>query len=150
MRPTAKALAAASAAHLASKPAQPAQPAPGRTGRGGLPLPSSAASTRATRRPRSPPPARTVPDQPRSLTARGDRGEVRFLIERVEGGLYVEREEIPRRGMRTVQSVAFTDARSFVRWCDDDPVRFEHPLLHVGLKRAGIDCWPVDEPAAGR
>jgi len=75
----------------------------------------------------------------RTLSADGRRGEVRFFLQRVAGGLYVEREEIPRRGLRTQQSVQF--AEHFERWCDNDPIRFEHPLLHVNLKRDADELW---------
>ena len=77
----------------------------------------------------------------RTLSAEGRRGEVRFFLKRVAGGLYVEREEIPRRGLRTQQSVQFADAEHFKRWCDNDPVRFEHPLLHVNLQRDADELW---------
>ena len=85
----------------------------------------------------------------RTLSAEGRRGEVRFFLQRVAGGLYVEREEIPRRGLRTQQSVQFTDAEHFRRWCDNDPIRFEHPLLHVSLKRDADALWGDLEPADG-
>ena len=89
-------------------------------------------------------------DDIRSLKATGHKGEVNFFLQRVAGGLYVEREEIPRRGLRTVQSVHFTDSAAFHRWCEGDPVRFEHPLLHVSLKRDGDDLWrPDTEPGGG-
>ena len=77
----------------------------------------------------------------RTLSAEGRRGEVRFFLQRVAGGLYVEREEIPRRGLRTQQSVQFADAEHFKRWCDNDPIRFEHPLLHVNLQRDADELW---------
>ena len=77
----------------------------------------------------------------RTVSATGRRGEIRFFLQRVAGGLYVEREEIPRRGLRTQQSVQFTDAEHFKRWCDNDPIRFEHPLLHVNLKRDADELW---------
>ena len=80
----------------------------------------------------------------RSLVAKGRQGEVHFFLQRVSGGLYVEREEIPRRGLRTMQSVQFSDAAEFNRWCDSDPVRFEHPVLHISLKRDGDDLWRVE------
>ena len=80
----------------------------------------------------------------RSLHAQGRQGEIRFYLERVAGGLYVEREEIPRRGLQTSQSAHFNDADSFRRWCDDDPVRFAHPVLHVQLKRDADDLWRID------
>ena len=85
----------------------------------------------------------------RTLSAEGRRGEVRFFLQRVAGGLYVEREEIPRRGLRTQQSVQFTDAEHFRRWCDNDPIRFEHPLLHVSLKRDADALWGDLEAADG-
>lgn len=85
----------------------------------------------------------------RTLSAEGRRGEVRFFLQRVAGGLYVEREEIPRRGLRTQQSVQFTDAEHFRRWCDNDPIRFEHPLLHVSLKRDADALWGDFEAADG-
>ena len=77
----------------------------------------------------------------RTLSAEGRRGEVRFFLQRVAGGLYVEREENPQRGLRTQQSVQFADAEHFKRWCDNDPIRFEHPLLHVSLKRDADELW---------
>ena len=97
--------------------------------------------------------SKNVPALPRDVRmscAKGRTGEVHFLLQRIAGGLYVEREEIPRRGLRTLQSVHFTDAVEFNRWCDGDPVRFEHPLLHVNLKRDGDDLWRIDaQPADG-
>ena len=91
-----------------------------------------------------------LPSNVRMLCAKGRLGEVHFLLQRVAGGLYVEREEIPRHGLRTVQSVHFVEPAAFNRWCDGDPVRFEHPLLHVKLKRDGDDLWRIDaQPADG-
>lgn len=77
----------------------------------------------------------------RAIGAEGRAGSVQFYLQRTAGGLYVEREDIPRRGLRTVQSLAFSDPASFERWCDADPVRLEHPLLHAQLKRAGGELW---------
>ena len=77
----------------------------------------------------------------RTLSALGRRGETRFFLQRVAGGLYVEREEIPRRGLRTWQSIEFADAQRFSTWCDADPVRFEYPLLHVQLRREADALW---------
>lgn len=83
-----------------------------------------------------------APKGARTLSAQGREGEVRFFLQRVSGGLYVEREEIPRRGLRTQQSIQFDDAQCFRQWCDNDPIRFEHPLLHAKLKRDADDLWP--------
>ena len=75
------------------------------------------------------------------IGAEGQAGSVQFRLQRTAGGLYVEREDIPRRGLRTVQSLVFGDAASFERWCNDDTVRFKHPLLHAQVKRAGGQLW---------
>ena len=80
----------------------------------------------------------------RSVSAQGRQGVIQFFLQRVTGGLYVEREEIPKRGLRTTQSVAFSDLDSFNRWCDDDPIRFEHPILHRELKREGDELWRAE------
>ena len=85
--------------------------------------------------------------QSRSLNARGRRGEMRFFLQRVAGGLYVEREDIPCIGPHTLQSLQFMASDGFHQWCDNDPVRFEHPLLHIDLKRQGDELWGIDEPA---
>ncbi len=71
---------------------------------------------------------------------------MRFFLQRVAGGLYVEREDIPRLGPQTLQSLQFMAADGFHDWCDNDPVRFEHPLLHIDLKRHGDELWRVDAP----
>ena len=39
----------------------------------------------------------------RHAEARSSEGEVHFFLQRIAGGLYVEREETPRRGTRTSQ-----------------------------------------------
>lgn len=79
----------------------------------------------------------------RTLGAQDRQGEVRFFLQRVAGGLYVEREQLPRRGLRTLQSVQFINAEEFGRWCDNDPVRFDYPLLHVSLKRGAAELWSL-------
>lgn len=82
-------------------------------------------------------------DTIRRAQARSVEGEVHFFLHRIAGGLYVEREEVPRRGTRTIQSVVFDDRRSFEQWCGDDPIRFRHPLLYAQLKRDSEALWRV-------
>ena len=80
----------------------------------------------------------------RRADGRSGEREVHFLLQRFAGGLYVEREEVPRRGTRTIQSIVFDDRRSFEQWCGDDPIRFAQPLLHAQLKRDGEALWRLD------
>ena len=109
---------------------------------------STAHGGQSTRRPAAgspwPKPSEaTRQDTVRRPAARGPQGELQFFLQRFNGGLYVEREEIPHHGTRTCQSLHFSDRAGFERWCDDDPARFEHPLLHARLKRDGDDLWRI-------
>jgi hypothetical protein len=80
----------------------------------------------------------------RIASAEGRDGVIRFVLRRVAGGLYVEREELPRKGTRTSISVEFADRDGFGRWCDDDPTRFESPLLYQRVRRDADELWEFD------
>lgn len=80
----------------------------------------------------------------RVVSAEGGCGVLRFVLRRVAGGLYVEREEFPRRGTRTSISVEFADRQDFERWCNDDPSRFDNPLLHQRVRRDAEELWQFD------
>lgn len=90
--------------------------------------------------------APTTTNKTMSLTAQNVKGEVNYFLQRIAGGLYVEREEIPVRGRRTLQSVQFSSNDEFGRWCNTDSVRFEHPILYFKLKRCGDDLWRLSFP----
>lgn len=93
-------------------------------------------------------PSKTPSSDPRSrsLQARGPRGELRYRLQCHREGLYVEREETPCQGLHCVQSMQFRDVQQFERWCDGDPARFDHPLLHIALKRDGHALWQLRGP----
>ncbi|MBE7418411.1 MAG: hypothetical protein HS128_11805 [Ideonella sp.] len=80
----------------------------------------------------------------RIASAEGREGVIRFVLRRVAGGLYVERDELPRKGTRTSISVEFKDRDGFGRWCDSDPSRFDSPLLHQRVRRAADELWEFD------
>jgi hypothetical protein len=75
------------------------------------------------------------------LQAHGPRGTVQFLVQGTPGGLYVERDECPNQGVRTIQSLVFAGREAYLQWCDEDPVLSEHPLLHERIQRAGLERW---------
>lgn len=75
------------------------------------------------------------------LIARGPRGLTRVLLRLVECDLYIEREDIPKRGTRTVQTMLFSSRPEFEAWCEADPLRFETPLLLANLKREAAALW---------
>ena len=77
----------------------------------------------------------------RVATAQGSHGRLSFVLQRIAGGLYVEREEVPKRGTQTFISIEFTDRDAFRRWLDEDPSRFDHPLLHQHVQRDADELW---------
>jgi hypothetical protein len=83
----------------------------------------------------------------RSLQARSARTELRFRLQYHRRGLYVEREESTDEGPHCVQSLRFEDVQHFRAWCDADPARFDHPLLHAALKREAAALWPSEDAA---
>lgn len=80
----------------------------------------------------------------RRSDAKGRHGEVRFFLQRITGGLYVEREDSPRHGARICQSLYFEERADFDRWWADDRARFEHPLLHLQLQRDSDELWRIE------
>jgi hypothetical protein len=70
-------------------------------------------------------------------TLRSDDGVIAFTLERTARGLFVERVQLRADTARVVQSMLFTDDKSFDRWCDTDAVRFDYPVVYINLKRNG-------------
>lgn len=100
----------------------------------------------ATREPH----ATAFPDShTRLLQARVRTGVVRFFLKRVGCGLYVEREDLPRRGRPTMQILDFAEPAAFQRWCDGDSVRFEDPQVYVGLQREADTLWQIESVHRG-
>ena len=75
--------------------------------------------------------------RPRSCTVSSDDGSVRFTLAQTPSGLFVERVKLRSGKARIVQSTLFLDDKSFQRWCEADPVKFEYPLLYMCLRRDG-------------
>jgi len=73
----------------------------------------------------------------------GRAGTVSVALQRVAQGLFVTREETPAIGPRTLVALAFDDLSGFERWCADDPIRFDHPILHQQVRRHGEELWRV-------
>lgn len=80
----------------------------------------------------------------RIASAEGRDGVLRFVLRRVAGGLYVEREEHPRKGTHTSISIEFADRGEFERWHSDDTCRFQSPLLHRRVRRDADELWELD------
>lgn len=72
----------------------------------------------------------------RQVIASAD-GILAFAVVRTSRGLLIERRRWPASGLRTAQTMVFDNVRTFDRWCDTEPVRFEDPQLHTQLRREG-------------
>jgi hypothetical protein len=75
--------------------------------------------------------------------ARSPDGILVVAMQRVRGGIFVEREVQRTGAARVVQSIVFATASSFHRWCDADVARFDYPLLYSRLRHDAdelLDC----------
>lgn len=79
----------------------------------------------------------TCTRSPQACTVRSEDGSVQFTLAPTPTGVFVERVQLRGGAARIVQSAVFTDDESFLRWCDADSVKFEHPLVYVNLMRDG-------------
>lgn len=65
--------------------------------------------------------------------------QVRFVLHTSAGGLLVERSQSGDVGLRLTQYMVFADSATFDHWCENEPLRFDEPLLHGQLLRHGHD-----------
>lgn len=71
-----------------------------------------------------------------------DDGAVAFTLHAVPEGLFVERTQRRPLGALVTVAMVFKRHDAFARWCDSDPVRFDHPMLHNHLQRHGNALLP--------
>lgn len=64
-------------------------------------------------------------------------GSLSFVVKPTPAGLYIERLQRRSLGSRLTQSMVFDDVDWFIRWCEADPMRFDHPVLYQQLRRQG-------------
>ena len=64
-------------------------------------------------------------------------GAVAYVLRRARMGLSVVRTQRRPLDAHVIQSLLFSSGEEFDRWCESDPVRFEHPMLYEKLRRAG-------------
>lgn len=71
-----------------------------------------------------------------TLLATSD-GAVTILLRVTNYGLLMERTLRQGAGMRLVQTMVFSDVKTFDHWCAVEPLRFEDGLLFSKLVREG-------------
>lgn len=98
---------------------------------------ASALHARRLRQAVKAPSRRKSPTSSSSRPLSSGDGTLSFVVRATSVGLYVERTQRRSLGSRLVQSMVFDDADWFVRWCEADPVRFDHPVLYQQLRRQG-------------
>lgn len=64
-------------------------------------------------------------------------GSVAFRLARSGRGLFVQRTQRSTPGLIAIQCLLISDAEEFRRWCDAEPIRFEHPVVFDRLRRYG-------------
>jgi hypothetical protein len=64
---------------------------------------------------------------------------IRFVLRTSPVGLLIERSQSGEIGFRLMQYMVFADPATFDRWCANEPLRFEDPMLHGQLVRHGHD-----------
>jgi hypothetical protein len=64
-------------------------------------------------------------------------GKTVFSLTATKSGLLVERTAVGRLGTLLQQTLLLPNAHEFDRWCETDPIRFDHPLTHEQLLRQG-------------
>ena len=106
----------------------------------GRPLGPKAALLHARRsrlkasQPAATPQSITVTD---SVQLCSEDGAVSFVVTPRSDRLFIERTQRRPLGIHLAQSFVFEDLAAFVRWCEADPIRFDHPVLHSRLRRQG-------------
>lgn len=68
-------------------------------------------------------------------------GRLSFCLARRAAGLHVERENAPVQGGRSILSLRFDDARTFVDWLQEDDAKFAYPLLWSRVMKEGLELF---------
>lgn len=73
----------------------------------------------------------------RSAVVESDDRAVSFLLAGIGGRLFIERTHRSLAGTMAVQCLLIGGREEFLRWCEVEPVRFEHPVVFDRLWRYG-------------
>jgi hypothetical protein len=79
----------------------------------------------------------SLADAGECITLISDDGSLTFLLQAHQAGLFVERIQSRSAGAVITAAMVFESHETFGRWCEADPVRFDHPMLHSRLRRQG-------------
>ncbi|MBK7615600.1 MAG: hypothetical protein IPJ08_14415 [Burkholderiales bacterium] len=79
----------------------------------------------------------TNPDPNGPLLLSSEDGALSFSLQVTPAGFYVERTQRRPLDAHLVQAMLFEELEAFLSWCEADPVRFDHPLVYLRLRRHG-------------
>jgi hypothetical protein len=71
-------------------------------------------------------------------------GCVAFGFKRTRIGVHVERRQAMNDGSRVSHASLFVTEEEFERFCDGDPLRFEHPHTYLQARRACHDLFQFE------
>ena len=86
----------------------------------------------------------TAADRRDAHIVRSPDGVLVVTMQRMRGGVFVERAVQRLGAARVVQAIVFHSASSFHRWCDADVARFDYPLLYSSLNRDADELFASD------
>jgi Autoinducer binding domain len=66
-----------------------------------------------------------------------DDGAVSISLTPTRAGLLLQRTQRRPLGTQLLQTMLFDDSAALTRWCDNDPVRFDHPLIAARMRSGG-------------
>ena len=66
-----------------------------------------------------------------------------FALIPIDGALCFERASHDRRGMKVVQLLLFHSSMEFLRWWDQESLRFDAPQLHGQIRKMALDHLDV-------
>lgn len=84
-------------------------------------------------------PGRSDPVVP--IVLRTQDGTVTYTVTARHSGVLVGRTTTGRTDLQVTQTLFFTSPAAFNQWCEADPMRFEQPQLHQGLRKAGQELF---------
>lgn len=71
------------------------------------------------------------------ITIASNDGSHAYVLQAIPSGLHVEQTLRRPLGAHLVHHMLFRSADSFSHWCENEPVRFDHPIVFGRLRKHG-------------
>jgi hypothetical protein len=88
-------------------------------------------------------------DPAAALVLQAQDGTVTYTVAARHAGVLVGRTTTGRADLQVTQILYFSIRAAFDQWCESDPMRFEQPQLHQGLRRAAQELFHGESTEPG-